>query len=65
MYNRWGNLVAERAEATTNPSTTLRVTWDGTYNNQPLPAGTYFYIVESVTGNGEQKNYKQFVQLVR
>lgn len=65
VFNRWGSLVAELAEAATYPSTTLRVIWNGTYKNQALPAGTYFYIVESVNTNNEQKNYRQFVVLVR
>ncbi|MDX2174599.1 MAG: gliding motility-associated C-terminal domain-containing protein [Bacteroidota bacterium] len=65
VFNRWGSLVAERTETNPNPSTPLRVTWNGTYKNQPLPAGTYFYVVESVNTNDEQKNYRQFVVLVR
>jgi gliding motility-associated-like protein len=65
VFNWWGNFVAERNETNPNPSTPLRVTWDGTYKNQPLPSGTYFYLVESITTDGQQRNYKQFVVLVR
>ena len=71
VFNRWGNevykseSVSSTGLATTNPSTPLRVTWNGTYQNQPLPAGTYFYIIESVTYSREQKNYKQFVVIIK
>jgi len=26
--------------------------WDGTYHNSPLPAGTYYYIIKIIAGNG-------------
>ena len=38
IFNRWGNVVYE----TDNYSND----WDGTHRNQPLPDGTYFYILQ-------------------
>lgn len=38
VYNRWGNLVYEQT-GTYSP-------WDGSYNTNDLPAGTYYYIIE-------------------
>ena len=38
IFNRWGYLVFKREEYKNN--------WDGTHENQPLPDGVYFYILE-------------------
>lgn len=37
VYNRWGQLLFL--------SIGYLVPWDGTYNNQPVPVGTYYYII--------------------
>jgi gliding motility-associated-like protein len=37
IYNRWGQLLFL--------SNGYLVPWDGTYNNQPVPVGTYYYII--------------------
>ncbi len=48
VFNSWGQLVFESKGYTEN--------WDGTYNGNPLPAGTYYYILsfssslETLTG---------------
>jgi gliding motility-associated-like protein len=65
VFNRWGNEVYNIENVASTSSATIYLKWSGTYKNQPLPAGTYFYIVESVTTSGELKNYRQFVVLVR
>ncbi len=65
VFNRWGNEVYSNNQTANNPNKTTILKWDGTYNNKPLPSGTYFYIVESINLNNEQKNYKQFVELIR
>ena len=60
VFNRWGNLVYEK-EGYLNE-------WDGTsqhhfsLSKEPLPAGTYFYILELNDGN---KTYKGFLYLNR
>ncbi len=38
VFNRWGNLVYETDNYISD--------WDGTHRNQPLPDGTYFYILQ-------------------
>lgn len=37
VFNQWGTLLFESHGYTEN--------WDGTYNGNPLPAGTYYYIL--------------------
>lgn len=37
IFNQWGNILFE--------SHGYSVNWDGTYNGNPLPAGTYYYIL--------------------
>jgi gliding motility-associated-like protein len=38
VYNRWGQLLFRSVGYVDQ--------WDGTYQNEPLPAGTYYYVVE-------------------
>jgi gliding motility-associated-like protein len=38
IFNRWGSIVYE--------SVGYEEPWDGTYNSEPLPMGTYFYKIE-------------------
>ena len=38
IFNRWGNLVFETDNYISD--------WDGTHDNQPLPNGTYFYVLQ-------------------
>ncbi|MEL4307446.1 gliding motility-associated C-terminal domain-containing protein [Joostella sp. CR20] len=64
IYNRWGVLVFESDNYGTDASGDVfrgysegRLTIN---NNQLLPTGTYFYIMQfNYTGNGEQKNYNK------
>jgi len=64
VFNRWGNMVYKIKDANPNTSTPQILKWDGTYNNKPLPSGTYFYVVESINLKNEQKNYRQFVEVL-
>ena len=45
VYNRWGGCVF----TTGNPSDC----WDGSYRGQPMPAGTYVYVIRARTACGE------------
>ena len=54
VFNRYGQLVYE--------TTAYVNTWDGTFNGDPLPDGSYYYIVE-FTDSGEV--YKGAVNIVR
>lgn len=47
VYNRWGNLIFE-SEGYDTP-------WDGTYNGEPLPVGSYFFIIDFNDGVKEQE----------
>ena len=38
IYNRWGELLYR--------STAYKNDWDGTYNGENLPVGTYYYVIE-------------------
>ena len=42
IFNRWGTKLFE--------TSSYQNDWDGTYNGEPLPDGSYFYVVEF---NGE------------
>ena len=64
VFNRWGNEVYKSEGVSTSLNVTT-IKWDGTYNTKPLPSGTYFYTVESINDKDEQKNYRQFVVLIR
>lgn len=38
VYNRWGELLFQ--------SVGYKEHWNGTYNGQPLPVGTYYYVID-------------------
>ncbi|MEQ9188569.1 MAG: GEVED domain-containing protein [Cryomorphaceae bacterium] len=38
VYNRWGHKIFE--------SDGYGESWDGTYNGEPLPSGSYFYVID-------------------
>lgn len=48
IYDRWGSLIYQK-ENGTYPNEP----WDGTYNSEALPTGSYFYIIEPNDGNTE------------
>jgi len=54
IFNRWGNVVHEGASP-----------WDGNYNGQQQPVGTYLYVMEIRLPGGEQKKLTGAVSLVR
>ena len=56
IFNRWGVNVYV--------SDDINAGWDGTYNNEPQPIGTYFYLLTS-TLDGKTYNMKGDFQLVR
>jgi gliding motility-associated-like protein len=56
IFNRWGNLLYEtKGYRNDRP-------WDGTWNGQDLPDGTYFYYLDF--GDGKQ-TLKGFIELLR
>ena len=46
IFSRWGTLIFK--------VTGYQNDWDGTWEGNPLPEGTYFYLYD--TGNGEKRN---------
>jgi gliding motility-associated-like protein len=41
IYNRWGNLIYQ-----SQPGKYQSKPWDGTYNDELMPVGSYYYIIE-------------------
>ena len=41
IFNRWGNLIFQ-----SQPGNYLSKPWDGTYNQELMPVGSYYYIIE-------------------
>ena len=39
--------------------------WDGNYQGQPVPIGTYYYVVEGLTINGDKLKQSGYVAVVR
>lgn len=56
IFNRWGIKVHEEQLS--------HLGWNGTYNNNPVPEGVYYYIISGSYRNGPF-SYKSFVTLKR
>jgi len=41
IYNRWGNVIFQ-----SEPGTYELSPWNGTYNNEQMPVGSYYFIIE-------------------
>lgn len=54
IYNRWGDRVFE--------SVGYSQPWDGTWNGNPLPVGSYYYIIDLQDGSEKQSG---FINLIR
>ncbi len=57
IFNRWGTLLYEQKG--------LSDFWDGTYNGNPVPVATYYYVFEYEMNGEEQKPKKDFISLIR
>lgn len=62
IFDRWGALVYELGEQNLNASVAW---WDGTYQGKDMQNGTYVYYVELGFRNGEVKEYKGDVTILR
>ena len=51
IYNRWGNLIFEKESDPNNPYSLNP--WNGTYNGEPLPVASYYFIIQFNDGSGE------------
>jgi gliding motility-associated-like protein len=54
VYNRYGQIIFHSV-GYSNP-------WDGTYKGKPVPAGTYYYIIDPKNGRSK---YTGFVDVLR
>jgi gliding motility-associated-like protein len=52
IFNRWGQQVYNSHE--------YNVPWDGTWKGKPVPVGTFYYIIKTVT-----RNYNGWVAVIR
>jgi gliding motility-associated-like protein len=57
IYNRWGKKIFETND--TNKA------WDGIYNGQKLPVGSYVYLIDYTTLPGIKKTNKGVITLIR
>ena len=57
VYNRYGTKVYENRNYHNN--------WDGNYNGNPLPDGTYYAIIEFETNSGKKTMVRTDVSIVR
>jgi gliding motility-associated-like protein len=48
VYNRWGNIVYETPQGQYNNNS-----WEGKYNGEELPVGSYYFIIDIQDGNKE------------
>ena len=55
IFNRWGDIVYQTAD--------YRNEWVGTFNGNPLPPGTYFYLLR--VGTDQTKCLQGYFQLLR
>ncbi len=57
VYNRWGNLVFQGNQ---------NYFWNGTFNGEPAPTGTYFYVLKATTQDGTySKDFHGTVTILR
>lgn len=57
IFNRWGNMVFQGNQ---------NYYWSGTFNNEPAPAGAYFYVLKATTPDGTlSKEFHGSVTILR
>jgi gliding motility-associated-like protein len=54
VYNRYGQLVYK--------SSGYPQPWDGTFNGNPLPVGTYYYIINPKNGRKQMSGYVDIIR---
>jgi gliding motility-associated-like protein len=57
IYNRWGNQVYENND--------YKNDWNGSYQNKPLPDGTYFYMLQFIDFNENAINIAGDITILR
>jgi len=62
IKDRWGNLVFVKKDISLNDSA---LGWDGTFRGLPCGAGAFFYEIEIEFPDGERKQFKGELELLR
>jgi gliding motility-associated-like protein len=62
IFNRWGKLVFERKNIPVND---ISQGWDGTFEGNMLPAGSYIYTAALQCFNGKSFDYRGSVMMIR
>ena len=57
IFNKWGSEITS--------FTDLVFSWDGTYNGNDLPAGTYYYIIQLTESTGSIINQSGPITIIR
>jgi gliding motility-associated-like protein len=57
IYNRYGQPLFQ--------SQSTFVNWDGTYNNNPVPVGVYYYVIKATDFAGNPVNRTGYVTVIR
>ena len=57
IFNEWGQLIFE--------SEGYEIPWDGTYNNELVPDGTYYYIIDLNEGGGNEELFKGTILVLK
>ncbi|MFT4522022.1 MAG: gliding motility-associated-like protein [Bacteroidia bacterium] len=55
VYNLWGQKLTQLNH----------FTWDGKINKEPLPAGTYIFVINATANTGIQIHKTELVQLIK
>ena len=64
VVNRWGKVVHHFSSNNYIPAESEIAAWDGRVNGNLLPAGVYFYVVDTQGRDGVRRRLKGFVQLI-
>jgi gliding motility-associated-like protein len=62
VFDRWGNLVFDRENIAFGQE---GAGWDGRFNGQKMPPGTYVYLIDVQFINGTTIQYKGDITLIR
>lgn len=60
-YSDYELIIRNSAGQVVYKTTNYQNNWNGTYNNKPLPTGTYYYLFKSASGD---KLYKGFINII-
>ena len=59
VYNRWGNMIYS-----SDQGAYMQRPWDGTYNGEPLPVGSYYYVIKLNDESAEKDSETGTVSII-